>query len=128
MNAKQDHFFAELDFYLDRGYSAQAAIEAAVTAYNNRFLEAPPSTRTHSLKTWPKYFRAIIDGSKKFELRKNDRDFHVGDTLKLEEWDAVAEEYTGRTVLMRVTYLIQGEFGLPEDMCIMSICDPEEAK
>lgn len=78
-------------------------------------------SRAHSLKTWPEYFRAITDGTKRFELRENDRDFHVGDLLDLKEWDPGTGTHTGRSRRMMVTYLLQGVFGLPEGMCIMSI-------
>ena len=35
----------------------------------------------------PEYFESIWDGSKTFECRLNDRDFHTGDYLLLQEWD-----------------------------------------
>ena len=37
----------------------------------------------HELKTWPQFWPALCDGSKTFELRKNDRGFEVGDILIL---------------------------------------------
>ena len=43
--------------------------------------------KTHDLKVWPEYYRALISGAKKFELRKNDREFQVRDQLLLREWD-----------------------------------------
>lgn len=74
----------------------------------------------HRLKTVPAAFWAVCNGSKKHELRKNDRCFKVGDELLLEEWDA--DNYTGNQVLVRVTYITPGgRFGLPEDLCVMSI-------
>lgn len=42
---------------------------------------------THELKTYPKYFQETIEGNKPFEIRKNDRNFQVGDVLILKEWD-----------------------------------------
>lgn len=42
--------------------------------------------KTHHLKTWPKYFKALLDGGKTFELRNNDRNFAVGDILVLKEF------------------------------------------
>ena len=43
-------------------------------------------SKTHELKIYPKYFEAILDGKKTFEIRKNDRYFHVGDRIVLKEW------------------------------------------
>ena len=39
----------------------------------------------HELKTYPKYFQETIEGNKPFEIRKNDRNFQVGDVLILKE-------------------------------------------
>lgn len=58
----------------------------------------------HALKILPRYFDAVRNGCKTFELRKNDRDFQVGDYLALNEWDE--DHYTGRTELMEVTYML----------------------
>lgn len=40
----------------------------------------------HELKIAPKYYSEIISRVKTFEIRKNDRDFKVGDEVKLKEW------------------------------------------
>ena len=41
---------------------------------------------THFLKTKPEYYQAVIDGSKPFEIRKNDRKFKTGDKVCLMEY------------------------------------------
>lgn len=79
------------------------------------------SVRVHELKVWPRFFGAILDGSKTFELRRNDRDFQVGDELHLREWspNAINPEkslgqlgprergwWTGREVKRRVSYVL----------------------
>lgn len=57
----------------------------------------------HALKIYPEYFEAVRLGKKRFELREDDRGFHVGDYLALNEWDG---RYTGRAELVKVTYIM----------------------
>lgn len=38
----------------------------------------------HQLKILPQYFQAVSIGDKTFEIRKNDRDFKVGDNIALQ--------------------------------------------
>lgn len=68
----------------------------------------------HSLKTWPEYFQAIDSGLKTFEIRRDDREYNVGDLLNLREWDADKQEFTNSPPLLRrVTYIMRGfDFGL----------------
>jgi len=60
----------------------------------------------HKLKTWPEYFEAIITGRKNFDVRKNDRNFQVGDRLDLLEWNPETGEYTGRFCNREITYIL----------------------
>jgi Domain of unknown function (DUF3850) len=88
------------------------------------------SEKQHDLKTWPVYFNAILSGEKTFEVRKNDRGFHVGDILHLKEfrdygYGGVQKGYTGNTTKRIVTYmLVGGQFGIEEDYCVMGIDRP----
>ena len=76
----------------------------------------------HELKIWPEAFQAVLDGIKRYEIRKSDRDFHVGDTLFLREWEPTQEKYSGRDLYVKVTYMTSpGEWGMPENLCVMSI-------
>lgn len=61
----------------------------------------------HELKTLPEYFEAVADGSKTFEVRKNDRLFSVGDFLALNEYGKGG--YTGRCLIVRVTYILNDQ-------------------
>lgn len=63
----------------------------------------------HALKSEPQFFEAVINKQKTFEVRKNDRDFRVGDYLALNEWDSPMLGYTGRSVLLRVKYILADE-------------------
>lgn len=70
--------------------------------------EAPRPLRTHRLKTWPGPFAALLEGTKTFELRRDDRGYAVGDVLDLIEWDPAAcggiGMETGRGLRRVVTY------------------------
>ncbi len=43
-------------------------------------------SKEHELKIRPEYFKAAKAGDKTCEVRKNDRGFKVGDTLRLREY------------------------------------------
>ena len=78
--------------------------------------------RAHDLKTWPEPFAAVRTLLKPWELRRNDRDYQVGDLLRLHEWDPATEEASGEMEVRRVTWMLNGPaFGLPEGYCIMSM-------
>lgn len=79
---------------------------------------------THELKTWPEPFQAVLDGSKRHEIRRFDREFQTGDLLALREFSVISG-YTGREVIVEVTYVtFPGEWGLPLDLCVLSITAP----
>ena len=63
----------------------------------------------HELKILPKYFEAVKDGRKTFEIRYNDRSFQVGDILILKEWHE--GKYTGRKIQKIVTYILDDSSG-----------------
>ena len=51
----------------------------------------------HALKILPEFFKAMAAGTKSFEVRKNDRPYHTGDYVALNEWNS--EQYTGKCTL-----------------------------
>ena len=76
--------------------------------------------KIHELKTKPEYFGAARKRQKNFEIRRDDRDFQVGDLVKLEEFDN--GKYTGRhTGLRPVLYVLRDcpEYGLAEGYCVI---------
>lgn len=79
----------------------------------------------HELKTWPEFFNAVASGEKTFELRADDKTppYSVGQYLALDEFDPATQQYTGRWIVVRVTYLLRGpsQFGLPEGIVVMAI-------
>ena len=62
----------------------------------------------HELKSWPEFFGPLMDGKKTFDLRKNDRNFKVGDRIRFVEWTPETKSYTGRECERNIVYMIHG--------------------
>lgn len=78
----------------------------------------------HTLKIWPENFVEIAFGHKTCEIRHTkDRDYRVGDILKLMEWDKETKQYTGQEVSRKVTHIdrIEGT-----NLVALSLNDPNE--
>lgn len=63
---------------------------------------------THELKCLAIYFEELWVGNKTFELRFKDRDFKVGDILRIREWRGTSAEtmaYTTREISAEITYM-----------------------
>lgn len=76
----------------------------------------------HTLKTWPEYFYRVLHGQKNFEVRKNDRDFQIGDEVILEYFDPdnpeSSKDYRA-PIKIRITYLLNGgQFGIEPGYCV----------
>lgn len=73
----------------------------------------------HELKIYTEFFNDVISGEKTFEIRKNDRPFHKGDLLALNEFDG--QYYTGNSCLVYVDYIMNNPDYVKKDMVIMAI-------
>lgn len=93
----------------------------------------PKSGRIHDLKTWPSHWRSVRDGTKTFEVRKNDRDFALGDVLRLRLWDPCSGSYVNERnfpcgedqspfVMAQIVFILSGgRDGIPESHCVLGI-------
>ena len=72
----------------------------------------------HIIKILPQYFEAVRDGRKRFEIRVDDRDYQIGDTVQLAEFDG--DKFTGNFIEIQITYVLRNceEFGLMPGYCI----------
>ncbi len=95
-----------------------------------RLVIDPNAPRNHHLKCWPHFYRQICSGIKRFEIRKDDRDFRVGDLLALEEYEPETAKYTGCGMSAVIHYILRGEeaekFGVQRGYCVMSIAKQYE--
>ena len=78
--------------------------------------------RTHKLKIWPEAFSAVRANQKRAEIRKNDRKFMVGDTVRLQEWDPLTRRYTGQEEIRKIAHIQQGtRFGIRRGHVLISM-------
>lgn len=78
----------------------------------------------HILKIKHRYFVDVLAGVKRFELRKNDRNFEVGDDIHFVTVDG-NEFLREEDNLFRITYVLKGEdaeqYGLQKGYCVLSL-------
>ena len=87
--------------------------------------------KLHELKILHEYLVDVDLGKKTFELRKNDRDYQVGDLIRfidIREDDSTAnknqiEPNIDENTLYRITYVLKDveKYGLAKDYCILAI-------
>lgn len=78
--------------------------------------------KTHLLKVREPFWSALRDGTKTFEVRKNDRDFRAGDELVLARYPRSSSDTV--VMLMRVTYVLTHECfqaGIMPGYCVLGI-------
>jgi len=80
--------------------------------------ELDSDVKHHYLKTEVEYFDAVKSGKKKFEIRKNDRDFMVGDMVTLQMVDK-GISCDAELPPFEIKYILYGgKYGLDKDYCI----------
>ncbi|UZW13221.1 DUF3850 domain-containing protein [Clostridium pasteurianum] len=75
----------------------------------------------HYLKIWPSFFKDVKSGEKQFQVRKNDRNFQIGDTLILEEYDPSKGIYTGAWIPESIIYILDDKRFTKEGFVILGI-------
>ena len=78
----------------------------------------------HELKILPLYYDAVQNGAKRFEIRRTDRDFRVGDSVDLREWLPDKQQYGRARLRMVITYVLMHEDfpdGIPEGYCVFGM-------
>lgn len=75
--------------------------------------------KTHDIKIAASYYDDVTSGRKRFELRKNDRGYKVGDALKMLEFED--GKHTGRIIDADIIYMLEDYTGLEEGYCVLGI-------
>lgn len=92
--------------------------------------------KLHELKIKAKYYLDIVGGGKTFEIRKDDRDYKVGDLIKFNviqtekdkehdcfEYHIIPLCLSSKDKVFQITYILRDvpEYGLDKDYCILGI-------
>lgn len=84
--------------------------------------------KLHELKIKEEYFNAVIRGEKTFELRKNDRDYEVGDLIHFKNIfnydNPDLNEFEGyENCVFQITCVLKNveQYGLDKEYCILGI-------
>lgn len=81
-------------------------------------------TNIHRIKCFDRFFKMAEAGEKLFEIRKNDRDYQVGDIIELNE--TFEGKMTGRMAMFRIISIVtDSDFpeGIKEGYAVLGI-DP----
>lgn len=75
--------------------------------------------KVHDIRLGDSFFDDVLECRKSFELRKNDRDYRVGDILYMMEFKDGRN--TGRAVKRKIIYMLEDFTGLEDGYCILGM-------
>jgi len=76
--------------------------------------------KTIVIKSWTEQYEQLLSG-REFDIRKNDRNYKVGDIVTFREFDHKKKEYTGRWMDVIVKHVHTGALpclAFPGNMCV----------
>lgn len=78
--------------------------------------------KVHELDCISDVFQDIYNGVRSFDIRDDDRDYEIGDSLHLKEYNIKTQSHSGRWISKRVTYIqnISVPYGT-YDLVVMAI-------
>ena len=77
----------------------------------------------HDLKLFAKYFQYVVDSKIMANVRENDRNFQIGDSVTFNEGQPGLDgfEYTGRSISVNISYI--DDFGCQHGYVNLSLCN-----
>lgn len=73
----------------------------------------------HDLKTWDEFWSDLESGAKTFEIRKDDRNFQVGDILIQKKFNPRTKTFSGEILNFEITY--KTTFKQNKGYCVLGI-------
>lgn len=74
---------------------------------------------THDIKCKPEYFEPLLAELKTAEIRENDRDYQIGDTLTIREFGP--QGYTGRVTHRQISHVLRDFPALSKNYVMLSL-------
>lgn len=115
----EEQRYSEEQDRIDRETKAKLKERADAEKMEHLPSETVTEQKVHSIRLAKTYFNDVASGKKSFELRKNDREYKVGDILEMLEF--ADGKNTGRIIQAEVVYMLEGYTGLEEGYCILGI-------
>ncbi len=75
----------------------------------------------HNLRILKRFFEPVLAGTKKFEIRFDDRGYKKGDFIVMHEYSDEAPHYSGRTITKRIGFITNYE--QKEGFVVFSLLD-----
>lgn len=118
------------DMMLSRSMAREEIVEAAalLVAALEAIDRVPASEDlvrvrpVHELKVWPEYFDLLAAGTKRHEIRFNDRCYGPGDVLALREYEP-GRGYTGREMGAKVSAVLAEGLGVTAGWVALTLTD-----
>lgn len=85
----------------------------------------------HELKVYPHFWPRLLSGEKPFEVRRNDRNFKVGELCRFREFDPKSGARSVKWLDKRISYILQHEdmpVGLKPGYVVLGLAEVEEPK
>lgn len=118
-NKTEEQRYSEEQDAIDRETKQKLREQAETDKMNSLPSEMKENgQKVHQIRLGESFFDDACSNVKSFELRKNDRDYKVGDILEMMEF--ADGRNTGRMVRKLVTYILEDYTGLEDGYCIMA--------
>ena len=80
----------------------------------------------HDLKIWPTHYSRVRDGSKTFEIRKNDRSFQKGDQVLLKRWNPDLDGFSIESDYPPLKFDIGDVYPIDAERVVFSLISPNQ--
>lgn len=78
----------------------------------------PLTNKVHCVKILPENFDNVLSKKMSFQIRKDDREYRLGDCMYLQEF---TDDYTGRSLPVKINHILKESEGLRDGYVLLNI-------